>query len=158
MFCGCKRFNTTWLRSLGLFLLICSCGKWEARAKYDISEWGWLQEKIYHAADSGAILASGGRKELMLCIQCALKFLITFPSPRTTEAFLTQQQPTGRSTGDQSCRLAPGSSGQCCAVNYVTPLNLLDLDQKAFVPSLHLWSLQRAKLVFINCQLLLFVS
>lgn len=33
MFCGCKRFNTTWLRSLGLFLLICSCGKWEARAK-----------------------------------------------------------------------------------------------------------------------------
>lgn len=33
MFCGCKRFNTAWLRSLGLFLLISSCGIWEARAR-----------------------------------------------------------------------------------------------------------------------------
>lgn len=41
----------------------------------------WLQKKIYHIAGSGATSASGGRRQLRLCIQHALKFFLTFPFP-----------------------------------------------------------------------------
>lgn len=37
--------------------------------------------KIYHTAGSGATSASGGRRQLRLCIQHALKFFLTFPFP-----------------------------------------------------------------------------